>query len=54
MAQQDVEGGYSNPAMDGVGAEAETALTAEELCLRVDKLEVTDSPTKVKTVDIVA
>jgi len=42
MAQE--EGGYSNPAMDPEpGAVAETSLTADELCLRVDKLEVGDS-----------
>jgi len=45
MAQQDDGGGYSNPAMDST-TEAEASLTAEELCLRVDKLEVTDSPTR--------
>ena len=39
------EGGYSNPAMEPeADAVAETSLTADELCLRVDKLEVTDSP----------
>lgn len=37
-------GGYSNPAMDPEpDAVAETSLSADELCLRVDKLEVTDS-----------
>jgi len=44
---QEAEGGYTNSAMfmesDGV---AETSLTADELCLRVDKLEVADSPIK--------
>jgi len=43
MAQED--GGYSNPAMDPEGdAVAETSLTTDELSLRVDKLEVRDSP----------
>ena len=43
MAQED--GGYSNPAMDPEGdGVAETSLTTDELCLRVDKLEVADTP----------
>jgi len=44
MAQQ--EGGYSNPAMEPDSETvAETSLTNDELCLRVDKLEViVDSP----------
>ena len=38
-------GGYSNPAMEPDSeAVAETSLTTDELYLRVDKLEVTDSP----------
>ena len=42
MAQE--EGGYSNPAMEPESVEvAETSLTADELSLRVDKLEVGDS-----------
>jgi len=37
----EVDGGYSNPAMDPEpDAVAETSLTTDELCLRVDKLEV--------------
>jgi len=43
MAAED--GGYSNPAMDPESeAVAETSLSTDELCLRVDKLEVRDSP----------
>jgi len=39
MAEE--EGGYTNPGMEPEpDAVAETSLTTDELCLRVDKLEV--------------
>jgi len=38
---EEAAGGYSNPVMEAdPDAVAETSLSTDELCLRVDKLEV--------------